>query len=615
MAVNAARRITRLPPLLVNQIAAGEVVDRPASVVKELVENAIDAGTTRVTIDLETGGIELIRVSDDGCGIPEEDLPLAVAPHATNKIAHPEDLDRISTLGFRGEALASIASVSRVRITSRATGSSAGFEIAAEGADVGPVKPAATAPGTTVSVRNLFFNTPARRKFLRTPATEQARCLDVIHEQAMARPLIGFRVVCDGRVVFDVPPDGSARARALDVLGCELEPELLEASDDSLGSPTLWGLVGTPAIARATAKAQYLLLNGRPIRDKVIQHALREAYRGLIDPSRHPTALLLIEMDPSAVDVNVHPAKAEVRFRDGSLVHSLVLRAVREALARADLTPTVSLPSLIERSWGDRAILPSDEGPRIDPVSRTRAFIEYFQRFSPAQARLDAGALRETLADPPQVEASGEQGGGSPAYGLIPTPIPAPRVLQVHKSYLVTQDESGVVIVDQHALHERVMFEALLARIEQAPLESQRLLAPAVVQATPAQVERLPALQALFARLGIDVEAIGPAAVAVHAYPTFLFERGVEPQAWLTHVLESAESAGFEPGSEEALRTVLDMMACKAAVKAGDQLSQDELVALVDLREAVERSSNCPHGRPTSIRLSISDLERLFHRT
>lgn len=626
MSVQASSaRIQILPPLLVNQIAAGEVVDRPASVVKELIENAIDAEALRITIELEAGGIELIRISDDGRGIAEEDLPLALAPHATSKIAKPEDLDRIITMGFRGEALASITSVARVRLTSRTLGSRTAFEIAGEGAGIGPVMPAAATVGTTVAVRNLFFNTPARRKFLRSPATEQARCLDVIHEQAMARPTVGFRVVCDGRVLIDYQPDVSPRARAIEILGHELESQLLEVAAEPVKDAQLWGLVGTPAIARATQKSQYFLLNGRPIRDKVIQHALREAYRGLMEHSRYPTAVLLIEMDPASVDVNVHPAKAEVRFRDGSFIHSLILRAVRDALTRADLTPLATFPpstTTTSRSWwGDRAVLPTHPHPApVDLAAQTQAFVDYFRRFTPSspQGRLDAESLRKQLSDtPPPVATPAQSHAPSSAsdYGLIPTPTPQPRVLQVHNAYLVTQDESGVVIVDQHALHERVMFEALLARVEQSPLESQRLLTPAVIPAPPGQIERLSTLAPLFARLGIEAAPLSPTSIAVHAFPTFLFDRGVEPESLLTDLLERAESEGFEPTSEEAIREVLDMMACKAAVKAGDKLSDDELQALVDLREAVERSSSCPHGRPTSIRLSIRDLERLFHRS
>lgn len=608
------RTIRPLPTLLVNQIAAGEVIERPASVVKELVENALDAGAGRVAVELEQGGIELVRVSDDGCGISAEQLPLALAPHATSKIARAEDLERIGTLGFRGEAIASIASVSRMSIRSRTAEDPGASVIEAEGATVGPVRPAAGPVGTTVSVKNLFFNTPARRKFLRTVATEQGRCLDAVRDLAMAHPAVAFTVVCDGRTIVDLPPGQSPRERALAILGEELAGQLLEAHADSFDDArglALWGLVGLPAIARATAQAQHVFLNGRVIRDKTVQHAIKEAYRGLVEPGRHPTAVLMLEMDPGAVDVNVHPAKVEVRFRDSSLVHSVVLRAVREALRAADLTPTFSAAGGGGvRAAEGRAILPSGG-------SGVSAFVEHFRRAAPGGTPgLSYGQMREELGAPAGMYASAAPvQAPAPASAPLPTPVDAPRVLQVHNTYLVAQDEQGVVIIDQHALHERVMFEQLLSRVlGGGGLESQRMLAPAVVRTTPARVDRLGELAPLFDRLGIAAEPIGPADVAVHAFPTFLFDKGVDPVEFVGELLERSEAEGFSPGSEATLREVLDMMACKAAVKGGDRLSEAELGELLRLREATERSSNCPHGRPTSIRLTIRELEKLFQR-
>jgi DNA mismatch repair protein MutL len=620
---SAARRpIRALPDLLVNQIAAGEVVDRPASVVKELTENALDAGAKRVTVDLEQGGIELVRVSDDGCGIPAEQLPLALAPHATSKITEAQDLERIGTLGFRGEALASIASVSRLSLRSRTAADEGANVIEAEGDAVQPVRPLAGPVGTSVAIRNLFFNTPARRKFLRTPQTEQGRCMDVVRDLAMAHPAVGFAATSDGRKVLELPAGQSPRERALAILGTELSEQVVEVHADEMGDArglAIWGLAGLPVLARATVQAQHVFLNGRVIRDRTIQHAIKEAYRGLIEPGRHPTCMLMIEMDPGSVDVNVHPAKTEVRFRDTSLVHSVVLRAVREALQRADLTPTFTTAG---GQTDPRAILPPVQ---TSPAS-VSAFIDYFKRDLPSQAQgnLSYEALRAAMAtQPPPTEPVAPPPPLShvipyvapPPSQLTAAPRPVERVLQVHKSYLVTEDEQGVVIVDQHALHERVMFEQLLARIREAPLESQRLLSPAAVPAAPAQVDALTDLTGLLSRIGIDAEPIGPAAIAVHAFPTFLFDKGVDPVEFLAELLEKAEAEGFAPESEQTLHEVLDMMACKAAIKAGDRMSETELTELVRLREAVERSSNCPHGRPTSIRLTIRDLEKLFRRT
>lgn len=604
-----------------NQIAAGEVVDRPASVVKELVENALDAGSCRITVDLEQGGIELVRVSDDGCGIPAEQLPMALAPHATSKIVAVDDLDRIGTLGFRGEALASVASVSRLSLRSRTAAEAGASVIEAEGDRVSEVRPAPGPVGTSIAVRNLFFNTPARRKFLRTPQTEQGRCLDVVRDLAMAHPAVGFAATVDGRRVIDLPPGQSPKERALAILGEELADQLVEVHadefDDARGV-ALWGLVGLPVLARGTNQAQHVFLNGRVIRDKTIQHAIKEAYRGLIEPGRHPTAMLMLVMDPGAVDVNVHPAKVEVRFRDGSLIHSVVLRSIREALRGADLTPTFGTAGGGGlRPGEERAILPVQTG-----AGAAQAFVDYFKREVPAQAgALSYEALREAMradpASPAVVPPATALPAEPPAYqpAFVSPPRPAQRVLQVHNSYLVTQDEQGVVIVDQHALHERVMFEQLLSRVKSAPLESQRLLTPAVVPAAPAQIDRLPELSALLSKIGIEAEPIGPAAIGVQAFSTFLFERGVDPVEFMAELLEKAEAEGFAPGSEQTLHEVLDMMACKAAIKAGDRMSETELDELVRLREEVERASNCPHGRPTSIRLTIRELEKLFRRT
>ncbi len=644
------RSIQKLATLLVNQIAAGEVIERPASVVKELVENSIDAGSTRITIDLERGGIELIRIADDGCGIPPDELPLALAPHATSKIREANDLDRISTKGFRGEALASIASIARMSILSRPHDADEAFVIEASGDEQGEARPASRPPGTTIEARNLFFNTPARRKFLRTPQTEQSRCMEWIRNLAMAHPRIAFIVTSDGRKVLDLAPDQSPRTRVLEILGRELDTQLIEVSidqyDDARGI-ALWGLVGLPTIARATARAQHVFLSGRAIKDKTIQHALRESYRGLIEPGRHPTAVLMIEMSPEGVDVNVHPAKLEVRFRDQSMVHQAVLHAVRDALRSHDLTPSAAERSPQLGGTSDTAILAPHErvggGGGGAPTIEPKRFAEVFTRDVPAstggQLSYDAirGAMEQTQDDPGQAvreSRSPTQRAGSPVFAP-PSPSPEPvairkasKVLQIHRSYLVTEDESGIVLIDQHALHERVMFEKLLARVttpegEPIQLETQRLLTPAVVPAAPAAVEMLEALKPLLDRLGIDADPLGPASVAVHSFPSLLFSRKVDPVAFMGDLLERVEREGLPglakggPGvadSEAALHEVLDMMACKAAVKAGDALSDDELNELMALRERVERSGSCPHGRATTVRLTIEELEKLFDR-
>jgi len=627
------RPIRVLPPLVAAQIAAGEVVERPASAVKELIENAIDARASRITIDLDQGGIELIRVADDGHGIAADGLALAVTPHATSKIDGAADLERISTLGFRGEALASISAVSRVSLRSRTSTDDTAHLIEAEGASISPPRPEPGPVGTLISVRNLFFNTPARRKFLRTSATELGHCTDAVTDLALSHPHIGFALRADGRTVLEVPPDQDPGERALALLGPEMESQYLRVSADRFDSPghagavTLWGLIGRPALARPTTKAQHLFINGRAIRDRTIQHALKEAFRGLIEPSRHPAAVLMIEMDPSAVDVNVHPTKAEVRFRDSGLVHSVVHRAVQEALRAADLTPSIH--------WGGNASSDSSFGaepkpgamPLPSPAADPQRFVDYFRRLaSPGGGKFDYGSVRAAVdaaqaapastGDAPHTADPSQAAPTSP----LPVPLPAPRVLQVHNSFLVTQDDQGVLIIDQHALHERAMFEALRDRLARGELESQRLLMPAVVTVPPQRLEALQRVENLFARLGIAAEPMGPSSIGVHAFPTFLFDRGVDAGRFVADVLERAEAEkwGDSPdaaGDEAVLHEVLDMMACKAAVRAGDSLAPAELDALLALREHVERSSNCPHGRPTSIRLSIHELNKRFGRT
>lgn len=640
------RTIRVLPPLVVNQIAAGEVVERPASVVKELVDNAIDAGSTRIVVEIESGGIELVRVRDNGSGIAREQLGLAIHPHATSKIISTDDLDRIATMGFRGEALASIASVSRLEIASRQPGFDECWSLGVEGGTVGEPRPIAGPVGTAVTVRNLFFNTPARRKFLRTSATEQDHCVEIVRALAMAHPAIGFAMLADGRTLMDLPPGQPLRARVLAILGAEMEEQYLEAAadefDDARGV-TLWGLVGLPVLARPTAAKQRMFLNGRPIRDRTIQHALREAYRGLIEPGRHPAAVLMVEMDPRAVDVNVHPAKAEVRFRDSGMVHKAVYLAVREALRRADLTPDAGVARAGDTGSGAWKF---ESVERLPPATAAAAavrerFVDYFKRFVPSEdgKGLDFAGLRDAVereraeveaerlrlaeqraalvsgAEPQAASGMLEEKPGVPAIAR-----PASRVMQVHNSYIVTQDEHGVVIIDQHALHERVMFQKLTERIAKGTLESQRMLVPAAADTTPARLELLGALAPLLVRLGIEAELLGPTTVGVHAFPTLLLERRVEPGQFLAEVLEKAEGERWDQATsaealgEAALHEVLDMMACKAAVKAGESLSEADLAEMLALRGTVDRASNCPHGRPTALRLTLAELERQFGR-
>ncbi len=606
MAVDSTKRaaIRVLPPLVVDQIAAGEVVERPASVVKELLDNAIDAGAGRIVVEVEAGGVELVRVTDDGAGIPADELPLAVHPHATSKIASTADLDRVATMGFRGEALASIASVARLAIRSRTADAEAATALRVEGGRAAEPRPEAGPVGTQVTVRNLFFNTPARRKFLRTPQTEQGHCTAIVRTLALSHPAIGFSLAANGRAVLEVPAEQSPRERAFAILGREHQAQYLElhADDqrDERGA-AVWGLVGLPALARSTTARQHVFLNGRPIRDRSIQHALREAFRGLVAPGLHPAALVMVDLPPGAVDVNVHPAKTEVRFRDRVMVHALVGRAVRDALAGADLTRSAA------GGHAEVRFRRSAPEPRLDDLLQRSAGFD----IEPVRAAIEAE--RRTAYATEQLRATRRP--DLPGQTALPPARPADRFLRVHGSYLVLQDEQGIVIVDQHALHERVMFERLRARIAEAGrLASQRLLVPAPVSASPARQELIAELGPLLERLGIEAEPIGPAEIAVRAFPVLLLERGVEPAAFVADLLERTEAEGGAGGEEAALHEVLDTMACKAAVKAGDTLTDDEIADLLRQRDEIDRAASCPHGRPTTIRLTIAELERQFGR-
>jgi DNA mismatch repair protein MutL len=592
--------IRLLPRQLVDQIAAGEVVERPASVVKELVENAIDAGAQRIEVSVEGGGVDRIVVADDGGGIAAEELPLAIASHATSKISSSDDLAAIGTMGFRGEALASIASVSRLSITSRVTGSDAGARIEVDGGVASEVRPAGCPVGTVVEVRQLFHNVPARRKFLRTAGTELGRIEEVLESIALCRPDVAFRLVADGKTRVDLPATTDARRRVLAVLGESIADGLLEVTADTVlegGAPiTLWGLVGRPSLARGSGRALRFALNGRAVLDRTLAHAVKEAFRGLVDPGRTPIAFVAVEMDPSLVDVNVHPAKTEVRFRQPNFVHQCVMRAVRDALRAADLVPSFTLMPHAH------SLVPANSSNHTNPTPYTTRTIS--TDFSDFAALAVDRALHAT---PPValVSAAPETLHGNRT---------ARRVMQVHGSYLVVEDAEGILVVDQHALHERGMFEELKARIAASPLESQRMLVPVAIETDPRAVEAIADAGPLLERLGIELGAVGPRAVLVHAYPTFLLGRGVEPAAFVPGLLAQIAEDGHAD-FESALHSVLDMMACKASVKAGDRLSSTEIEALLDLRDRIERGTACPHGRPTALRITMRDLERNFGRS
>ena len=571
--------IRKLSPLLINQIAAGEVVDRPASVVKELIENALDAGSTRIDIQLIHGGKDLIRVSDNGCGIAPDELTLAVASHATSKITDEEDLAAIASLGFRGEAVASVGSVSHLTMTSRRQDDESAMQIVVDGGEVTNPKPLAASVGTTVEVRRLFYNTPARRKFLKSDGAETTRVRDIVQRLAAAHHETSFLLKSGDRTILSYTA-GLSTERLLDIFGAELSGEMLEISGETDGV-RLWGLVGKPEVARPTSRYLRVHVNGRSIADASISHAIKEAYRGFIEPNRWPTAAIFIEMDPSLVDVNVHPQKSEVRFRDRDLMWRLVNKTITSRLLEEEFVPLYN----------------PQESYQHAAAGRQQAFgTGLSSSFTVDQTRQAVADIELTQPTP------------------MPTLLGSDQVLQVHKCFLVTQDERGLLIIDQHALHERVMFEELKERMVEGNLESQKLLIP---DSFPADSDWLDAIEthaALFTKLGIDISPSGPASISVYALPSLLVSRNVDGTEFISDLLDKLGSKNLPSSEEEALSEILDMMSCKAAIKAGDQLTQQELRDLLQKRREIERGSNCPHGRPTTMVLSIEELEQRFGR-
>ncbi len=640
--------IRKLDPSLVNKIAAGEVIERPASVVKELLENAIDAGATRIDVALEEGGTQLIRVADNGGGMAAADLPLAVAPHATSKLYTADDLFNIRTLGFRGEALASIASVSRLRIVSRPSDQIEGHEfLSSDGQTEGP-RPCAAPTGTSVEVRQLFFNVPARRKFLRQAPTELTHAIEQMARMALAHPRVAFTLSHNGRSSRNLPATMDRRTRIADFYGAELA-ECLIPIDRTERGLRIEALIAPPAQSRASTKWQYLFLNGRFISDRRIGFAVREAFRGLVEHDRYPVVFIFLTTDPQAYDVNVHPTKIEVRWRDAALVQSQVLAVLRETLLSRDLTPGLSL----SRSTGGQIAFSGDE---LSGQERTRAALaDYLKSIDPTQTRLSfqpprfrSESLRPSISETlttryPSIEETAKP--STPSSGADrPPPIdwdtpaqstpsispppperatanaapfgseaPGPAsVIQVHNTYLVAQTDEGIIIVDQHALHERILYERFRERILAGPLESQRLLIPPTVEVSPAMVQATETHRELLLRLGIELSVFGPTTLAVQGFPSLL--KSVEPGAFVADMLEKLSEQSEPPSDETLVHQVLDMMACKAAVKAGDPLTPEEMQALLLQRHLTDRASNCPHGRPTTLQLSTRDLERQFKR-
>jgi DNA mismatch repair protein MutL len=570
-----------LPELLVSQIAAGEVVERPASVLKELLENSLDAGARAIQATLDEGGTRRVQVEDDGAGIAAAELPLALARHATSKIASLADLEGVATMGFRGEALASIASVSRLRLLSRAQDAAHGAEIRAEGAAIGEPAPAARAPGTTASVEDLYFNTPARRKFLRSEPTEFGHCDEVFRRIALAHPEVAFSLRHNGRAGRHLRAQPLAE-RAAALLGEEFVRQALPVEARAAGI-ALTGLAGSPQAATARADSQYFFVNGRFVRDRVLAHAAREAYAGVLHGERQPAYALYLEIDPRAVDVNVHPAKIEVRFRDSRAVHQFVRHALERALS----------PSAAEAPVAYAALSPSP--------SRSAAIQSALALAQPArayQAFVAAAAMPAAVSAAPQSAEDSEPLGHALA--------------QLHGVYILAQNAAGLVLVDMHAAHERIVMERLKSALDAGEVARQSLLVPAVFGAEPLDIATAEENREALERLGLELQVSGPNTLSVRSAPALLATGDVVGLARevLAEIREHGAAAALSARQNELLAT----MACHAAVRANRLLAAPEMNALLREMEATERSGSCNHGRPTWYQLTLADLDRLFLR-
>jgi DNA mismatch repair protein MutL len=602
-------RIRELPEVVRNQIAAGEVVERPASVVKELVENAVDAGARHVRIDLEEGGAKLVRIVDDGSGMEPDDLARCFLPHATSKLFELADLDHIASLGFRGEALPSIGSVARCRIVTRTAEAAVGWSIENEGGRLSNVREAGGAVGTTVEVRDLFFNTPARRRFLKNERTELARCLDLVQRIALAQIGVGFVVTHGGARVFDVEADMDLRARVRRTFGAEIADELVPV-EASRGTLRLSGLVAPPRFARRDASRQMWFLNGRPLRDKLLLRVLKEGYRGFLEDGRQPAAFLALEMDPALVDVNVHPTKSEVRFRDERALFGWIVPHLREAVAQTNIaTPGESLIDHVHRrearavehrGQGWLPVAPRTEAPRGPWSERVR------------DAAHDVAAGAEPYGEIAPAPSIREHAGAAPAVHWRGSQRIEGPFLQIDRTYLVRALPDGFEIVDQHALHERITFEALREQLRRGAVEVQRLLVPEVVELARDEVALLESQIDALVRLGIELSVFGPTSVAVQGLPALL--RRPDAVGIVRDLIGFLTLHGELPRAEDVVEEVLHRTACRSSIMAGDALGEDEIRALLERADELENSQTCPHARPTRVRFTLADLERAFHR-
>lgn len=660
--------IRQLPQSLVNKIAAGEVIERPASVVKELLENSVDAGATAIELAIEGGGIDMIRISDNGCGISEDQIPLAVASHATSKLESADDLFDVHTLGFRGEALASISEVSHLTLKTRVADSDSGAEVSVRGGEATPILPTGCPVGTTIEVRHLFFNTPVRKKFLKTPQTEAGHISEAFTRIALAFPQVQMTMTSGTRTVFDLPATDSWKERIRAFFGDEVADSLIPVESQS-DQASLQGYVADPSVSRSNNRMQYLFLNGRHIKDRSLQHALGEAYRGLLMVGRFPVCFLRLELPPAMVDVNVHPTKMEVRFQESGKLYSQLLRTLRHEFLTSDLTArakhmpgpvpaglrpkspeSAPTPASSDERWQNHADRMTQVTPKLDlqeniptfrpfPSDRGGNQVAVSNAPSENSTAANAGstgspgiahntpyptgtqephlATHIPSADGDIQRADGAHALGSESSETLnqsnPTPSHSHLGFQVHQRYLVTQDENGMVVIDQHALHERILYERFRAKVESKEVETQKLLVPEPLDLTAS--ERAAALDSreLLSEIGIEIEPFGGDTILMTSYPAMLGK--LRPSEVMRQVLEPLMSGGKEPSARDLLDELLNMFACKAAIKAGDKLASEEITALLEQRHIYQDTHHCPHGRPTALFFSREQLDKMFGRT
>jgi DNA mismatch repair protein MutL len=616
--------IRPLPEQLINQIAAGEVVERPASVVKELVENALDAGATRIEIDLEEGGVRRIRVSDNGGGIAPDELALALTRHATSKITSLADLERVATMGFRGEALPSIASVSQFRIESRRPGDAHGHALNADGGRLGEVTPAAGPPGTRIHVHELFYNVPARRKFLKTARTELGHIQHWLDAIALTRFDVGFKLSHNGEVSRNYPPardEAGRMARLKQLFGADFlgSHRAIEVEQAGL---TLTGWIGLPVLARAQADQQYFYVNARPVRDRLVAHAVKQAFADVLHGGRHPVYALYLTLDPARVDVNVHPAKHEVRFRDGRLVHDFLYRSLHEALAGARAGEGAGLAAALPEALKTTAAAPPEWPTRTAalPLSTGGGYSSYGPPREPTPRAATVEELRMLYASAAEPAGDPTRSGAAALRPTPPMPSPEPggvpplgyALAQLHGIFVLAENAQGLVIVDAHAAHERITYEALKAALDQGPVQQQRLLLPPTISVSEREADAVEAAEAALAAIGFELTRSGPESVRVQAVPVLLADLDIV--ALVRDLIADLVLYGSSERITAERNAVLSTMACHGSVRANRKLGLSEMNALLRQMEQTERSGQCNHGRPTWVQLTRSDLDRLFLR-